>query len=153
VVVIEDIPLHPDEVEKWRELLLPFGKEPKDVRQAYSMVFPKGLDGPPTNSDLVLRMGVFHVEGLPATMWMDAVITDLMRIGHLEDDYPYDEMEWRVIDGREVYYAPREYDSLEGGNEDRGHWFYPKGEALFYINRLGSPVTKFTLEDLLAELP
>lgn len=153
VVVVRDVPLDPEEREMWRDLLLPFGKEPSDVRQVFAYADPTEADEPLSDNDVAFRAGVFRVDGVPAASWLDAFITDFLSVGEGWDDYAYDEMGWRVVDGREVYFAPQEYAGREGGNEDRGFWFYPKGEVLFYIYRTKYPVTELTIEDVLAELP
>ena len=178
---VGDVELDPEMRGIWRDLLLPLGKEPKDVREAAGKAYLVGQDAN-SSAEAAFGLGAIRVDGVPAAHIAEPFMAMIM-IESL-GDVPSAAVlyEWRVIDGRDVYSRTLSPEKLEEAilqmaaeqgvelteqqlaelraaaalvNAQAGLYLYPKGEVLFSII---VPVWEAaedlpTVAEILAELP
>ena len=151
--------------DRWRDLLLPFGKEPADVR----VVSAEGY--PATDTDALDRDGprfslnAMRVDGVFAASFAEPVMD--ITVGSIPAWESFFRYDWREMDGRSVYAAtltPAGWEQLgevtgfepvDAGSDEFGVYVYPKGEVLFVLmmppdgRASGLP----SVGDILSELP
>ncbi len=127
--------------ELWRDLLLPLGKEPKDVRMALGYGHPSDPDDESLAGTGVAVI-VLRVDGVMASDILDEWV-QLLASG--DDAGRTLDTQWLDIDGRQVQFAQYDIDDLNGG------YLYPNGEVvfMFVVSGDGAP----TPAEVMAELP
>ena len=130
----------------WRDVLVPLGLEPEDVRAAGGYgVHPEG--------DRFLSIEATRIVGAQAADFWAGVFEGLRRESQaVADQLPVAAMDWQDIGDRRVVVVTFD------GHDRFIEYLYPKGEVLFRV-RLGrvgpdpDAPTEPTIEDVLAELP
>ena len=128
--------------DAWRDVLVPLGKDPMDVRTAVAT----DLD-----DDLRISVEMVRVDGVQAVDLWEGVWrgqNPTITVG------PSDvEWQWQDIAGRRI--AVVDWRVELGGSEVAGtDYVYPKGEALFIIETFAlGDAEPLPIEDVLAELP
>ncbi len=131
----------------WRDVLVPLGLEPEDVRAAGGYgVHPEG--------DRFLSIEATRIVGAQAADFWAGVFEGLRRESQaVADQLPVAAMDWQDIGDRRVVVV-----TFDGADDRFIEYLYPKGEVLFRVRlgRVGSDPdapTEPTIEDVLAELP
>ena len=131
----------------WRDVLVPLGLEPKDVRAAGGYgVHPEG--------DRFLSIEATRIVGAQAADFWEGVLDGLRRESQaVADQLPVAAMDWQDIGDRRVVVL-----TFDGADDRFIEYLYPMGEVLFRV-RLGRvgpdphAPTEPTIDDVLAELP
>jgi hypothetical protein len=131
----------------WRDVLVPLGLEPEDVRAAGGYgVHPEG--------DRFLSIEATRIVGAQAADFWEGVFEGLRRESQaVADRLPVAAMDWQDIADRRVVVV-----TFDGADDRFIEYLYPKGEVLFRValGRVGpdpDAPTEPTIEDVLAELP
>jgi len=149
-VAIEAGPLDVDVYEEaWIDLLLPLGKDTSDVRTADGY-------GLPDRNNPAFQVSAMHIAGVPAADLIEPMVDGIID-GMPEKYQAFAQVDWRIIEGRDVYaiaWTPELLEQADGGNTEAGIYHYANGEVLFQIvvppyHAAGSP----PLSEILAALP
>ena len=126
------------------------------MRTADGYGFPAGDDEALARDGPAFQVSVVRVDGVPAADLVEPMVDGILE-GMPEEYQGFAQVDWQVIDGRDVYaiaWTPASLEQVDGGNTESGIYHYAHGEFLFQIvvppyHAAGSP----PLSVILAELP
>ncbi|MFO7533103.1 MAG: hypothetical protein R6W93_11630 [Candidatus Limnocylindrales bacterium] len=145
--------------EVYRDMLLPFGKSPDDIRGADGMGYPVGDVGALDRDGPSFDLWAMRVEGVPGVALVEPWVRGAFTDSEAFDDALW-QVAWRDIDGREVYVVTPIPELMEeavarfGANPEFGWYVLAKGEVMFIVSLpLTHPSGGPSLSEILARLP